>query len=76
LVYSLIYANFQVTDLLLDSTEMYGNPYNFQAFFQQEKVYDISTLGKIYGFVLYFYEKSGSFYNEDYEYLPYCNLMR
>jgi hypothetical protein len=43
---------------------MYGNPYNFQAFFEQEKVYDISTLNKIFGFILYFYEKSGTFYNE------------
>lgn len=75
LIYSLLYANTQITELVLDSSEMYGNPYNFQAFFEQEKVYDISTLNKIFGFILYFYEKSGTFYNEKEQYISYKSLL-
>ena len=33
--------------ITLGETDMYGNPYDFEGFFQQEKVFDISTLGTI-----------------------------
>ena len=71
LIYALIYANVQVSEILLDSSEMYGNPYNFQSYLEQEKVYDISSLGKIFGCMLYFYEASGTFFNEKEDYIPY-----
>lgn len=71
MVKALLYANAQLSELYLSSADMYGNPYNFQSFFEQEKVYDISSLNAIFGMNLYFYEDSGSFFNEDGEPLPY-----
>lgn len=48
--------------LFLDSADdMYGNPYKFESFYQQEKVFDISELGTITHMKLYFYEVPGSF---------------
>lgn len=67
----LIKSKFKLTSLYLSSEEMYGNPFNFQNFYEQEKVYDISKLGTIYGLVLYFYEKTGSFYDELNTPIPY-----
>ena len=67
----LIKSKFKLTSLYLSSEEMYGNPFNFQNFYEQEKVYDISKLGTIYGLVLYFYEKTGSFYDELNVPIPY-----
>lgn len=72
MIYAILYSNMQITEVYLDSMEdMYGNPFNFQGFFEQEKVYDISSIGTIYGMALYFYEKSGTFYNDKEEYLTY-----
>ena len=68
---ALLYANARLTELYLSSSDMYGDPYNFQSYFEQEKVYDISTLNTIYGMSLYFYEESGSFLNRDGEPIPY-----
>ena len=47
--------------LLLDSSDMYGNPYDFESFFQQEKVFDISSLGTITGIRCEFYQVKNSF---------------
>ncbi len=65
LIYSMLYANAKVTEIYLDSSEMCGNPYNFQSFFEQEKVFDISSLKSIFGMSLFFYEKSATFKNKD-----------
>ena len=75
MIYALLYANAQITDLYLDSSDMFGNPYNFQTYFEEEKVYDITSLGKIMGLFLFFYEKSGTFYNQDKEYIPYYSTF-
>ena len=48
-------------ELYLSSADMYGDPYNFQSFYQQEKVYDISGLGKIINMKLEFYQTPESF---------------
>lgn len=45
----------------LDSSNMYGNPYNFESYFQQERVFDISILEKIIKINLQFYQKYESF---------------
>ena len=73
MVYALLYANAQITELYLSSDDMYGNPYNFQSFFEQEKVYDISSLKAIFGLSLFFYEESNSFFNKKNEPLPYTD---
>jgi hypothetical protein len=42
-------------DLYLNQADMNGNPYDFQSFYMQEKVVDISHIDKIVGMQLYFY---------------------
>lgn len=42
---------------------MNGDPYNFEGFFPQEKVFDISQFSNISRFELQFYQKPGSFKN-------------
>lgn len=75
MIYAILSINMQITEIYLDSMEdMYGNPFNFQSFFEQEKVYDISNLGTIYGMALFFYEKSATFYSEDENYLKYKTI--
>ena len=48
-------------DLYLSSEDMYGDPYNFQSFYQQEKVFDITGLGKIINMKLEFYQAPETF---------------
>lgn len=60
-------------ELFLSSEDMYGNPYNFDTFFQQEKVFDITNIYKIYSMELYFYQEVGSFFNQKGELVPYAD---
>jgi hypothetical protein len=54
----------------LDSeADMYGSPYNFETFYSQEKVVDISGLGTIDTMRVVFYQNS-DFYNGDKELIP------
>lgn len=47
----------KVASFRLDSDDMYGNPYNFNTFFTQEKVFDISHItGQITYMALVFYQ--------------------
>jgi hypothetical protein len=71
MVYALLYANAHITEMYLNSSDMYGDPYNFQSFFEQEKVFDISSLKAIYGMTLFFYEKSATFLTAKGEQIPY-----
>lgn len=48
-------------ELYIDAEDMNGNPYDFNTYFQQEKVFDISNLGKITFIKLEFYQKPGTF---------------
>lgn len=57
----------------LNTSDMNGNPYNFQTFFQQEKLYDISDLREIQGMELVFFQEAGSFQNDKGEKRPYQN---
>lgn len=50
-----------IYELYIDAEDMNGNPYDFNTYFQQEKVFDISNLGKITFIKLEFYQKSGTF---------------
>lgn len=60
-------------ELLLNINDFYGNPYNFETFFQQEKVFDISTISKIIGIDVFFYQIPGSFKDKDGNEIPYKN---
>lgn len=51
----------KIYELYIDASDMNGNPYDFNTFFQQEKVFDISGFGKILSMELSFYQKPGTF---------------
>ena len=44
-------------DLYLDSSDMYGNPYYFDTYFKQEKVFDISNMRNIGTITVSFYQE-------------------
>lgn len=50
-------------DLYLDAEDMNGNPYNFQTFYRQEKIFDIENIGQIVSMELQLYEKPDTFIN-------------
>lgn len=64
-------------ELYLNIDDMIGNPYQFDTFFSQEKVFDISSYGGISAIYIDFYQTPGSFLiskkdeNDNYEYLKY-----
>lgn len=62
-------------DLYLSSMDMYGDPYNFQSFYQQEKVFDISGLGKIINMKLEFYQTPETFLSHKITNQPVYNLL-
>lgn len=53
-----------VYELDLNSNDMIGNPYSFEDYFQQEKVFDISSIKNIKRIEIYFYQ-NGNFVNAD-----------
>ncbi len=54
----------------LTSDEFYGDPYNFDVFYKQEKVFDISKIAEITFMQITFYQSKGSFLDKDKELLP------
>lgn len=61
------------TTFYLDSSDMFGNVYNFQTYIKQEEVYNISNLGKIKKMTLTFYQQPGSFMTDADVAIPYSN---
>lgn len=47
-----------IYDLDFSSADMIGNPYQFEDYFSQEKVFDISYIGKINRLDVYFYQNN------------------
>lgn len=47
-----------IHSIYLDSSTMFGNPYNFSVFTTQAQTYDISTIGTITGATLYLYQNN------------------
>lgn len=45
----------------LDCGDMNGNPYDFESFYQQEKLFDISSIGQINAITLEFFQDRGTF---------------
>lgn len=54
----------------LDEKDFNGDPYNFQSFYPQEKIINISDLNTIKKMVLEFYQVSGTFKNDNGELVP------
>lgn len=62
-------------DMYLNCADMNGNPYNFQTFYQQEKVFDISAIGSIQKMELQFYQEPGTFVDIDGEEIPFKDFL-
>lgn len=63
-----------VRTLYFDCSNFYGDPYNFNTWFQQEAVFDISSLGEeaqIVKMELYFYQTPGTFFRQNEQPVPY-----
>lgn len=56
--------------LYLNTNDMNGNPYEFDTYFQQEKVFDISQFKNITEMTLRFYQKKNSFKDSEEVLLP------
>lgn len=64
-----------IYDLYLNQEDMNGNPYDFETYFTQEKVFDISALGKIIQMELQFYQIPRTFKDNDGNEIPYKNFL-
>lgn len=62
----------QTKVLLLDTSDMYGNPYAFETFYSQEKVFPIDDLNTIKSIKIEFYQIGGSFINEQENLIPFA----
>lgn len=51
----------------LNCLDMIGNPYNYESFYSQKKLFDISGLKNIKSMELWFYQKEGSFLNNEHK---------
>lgn len=61
-----------VYDLTFTNEDMYGNPYLFEDYFSQEKVFDISNIDEITEIEVYFYQ-SGNFKDGNGNLIPYIS---
>lgn len=61
--------SYKFNNLRLSTDQMFGNPYNFVLWSQQQVVFDISNLGNIAGMQLVFYHED-NFVNSDNERIP------
>lgn len=61
--------------LYLNCADMNGNPYDFQSYYLQEKVFDISQVGKIKSMKLEFYQDKNSFSSSDGKLLPHTDFL-
>lgn len=66
----------KITEIKFSSLNMYGNPYNFQSYMEQEAVYDISELGNIYKMQLVFYQTPKSFKDKNGNLIPYQTITK
>lgn len=64
-----------IYDLYLNCEDMNGNPYDFASFFSQEKVFNISTIGKIIKMELQFYQTKNSFKDRDGLEIPFKDFL-
>ena len=46
----------RIYELTLSNDDMYGNPYNFETYFKQEKVFDISNINNVEKVEVWFYQ--------------------
>lgn len=59
--------------MYLEVSDMIGSPYNFETYYNQEKVFDISSFGGVSSIKLEFFQDAGSFYNQNGERITYLD---
>ena len=59
--------------MYLDVSDMLGNPYAFETYYNQEKVFDISTFGGVSYIKLEFYQDANSFYTQNGQMISYLD---
>lgn len=62
-------------EFYINSADMNGNPYDFQSYYTQEKMFDISDLGTITGMKLSFYQKPDTFKDEKGNKMPFLDFL-
>lgn len=65
---------------ILSTNDMTGNPFNFDSYYNQKKLFNIADLNNIKSMVLYFYQENGSFKDKDgsvidYDIKPPANIF-
>lgn len=61
--------------LELNVDDMNGNPYNFESFYTQQKLFDISEIGEIQTLELQFYETTGTFVDNEGYYISDVDFL-
>lgn len=61
-----------VASLFLDSDDMYGNPYAYEGYYKQQKIFDISELPAFTKIEVYFYQNN-NFVDKDNNNIPYLD---
>lgn len=62
------------SNIYLDTADMWGNPYNYNTYFTQEKVFDISKISKLTDVNVYFYQNK-DFINSNNELIPHSATL-
>ena len=60
-------------ELYLDVNDMIGNPYAFDSYYNQEKVFDIGSFGGVKKIKLEFFQDTNSFYTKNGKLIPYVD---
>lgn len=58
----------------LTNNDMYGNPYNFETFYSQEKTFDIAKISEIVSMKLVFFQKPGTFKDKNGKEIQYKTI--
>ena len=64
----------RIYSMTLSNSDMYGNPYNFEGFFTQSKVFDISDINNITKVEIYMFQ-NGDFYDGNGNAIPHGSTL-
>lgn len=62
-----------IRELYLDTADMLGDPYSFETYYNQEKVFDITPYGGVSYIKIEFFQDAGSFINKNGEQIAYID---
>ena len=64
----------RIYSMTLSNSDMYGNPYNFEGFFTQSKVFDIGDINNITKVEIYMFQ-NGDFIDGNQNYIPHGSVL-